>query len=74
MQPDIRLLAYVSAQGELYNRRKSSWQSNRVIADQLLMSGPTVERYTGNVFLQLRLQSRPQIAARAVENGLAGAT
>jgi DNA-binding CsgD family transcriptional regulator len=38
------------------------------------MSGPTVERYTGNSFLQLNLQSRPQIAVRAVENGLAGAT
>jgi DNA-binding CsgD family transcriptional regulator/tetratricopeptide (TPR) repeat protein len=45
--------------------------SNRAIADQLVLGERTVESYVGNILGKLNFSSRAQIAAWAVESGLA---
>jgi DNA-binding CsgD family transcriptional regulator len=45
--------------------------SNRAIADQLVLGERTVESYVGNILGKLNFTSRAQIAAWAVESGLA---
>jgi DNA-binding CsgD family transcriptional regulator/tetratricopeptide (TPR) repeat protein len=45
--------------------------SNRGIADQLILGERTVESYVGNILGKLNFTSRAQIAAWAVESGLA---
>jgi DNA-binding NarL/FixJ family response regulator len=45
--------------------------SNRAIADQLVLGERTVESYVGNILNKLSFSSRAQVAAWAVESGLA---
>jgi DNA-binding CsgD family transcriptional regulator len=45
-------------------------KSNREIADELVISEPTVERHIANIFSKLGFNSRTQIAVWAVEKGL----
>ncbi len=44
---------------------------NRAIAEALVISERTVERHVANIFAKLNFGSRTQIAAFAVESGLA---
>jgi non-specific serine/threonine protein kinase len=46
-------------------------KSNREIADQLVISERTVGNHVGNILSKLEFHSRTQIAAWAVEKGLA---
>ena len=45
-------------------------KSNRIIADELVVSERTVETHISNIFYKLKFSSRTQIAAWAVEKGL----
>jgi DNA-binding NarL/FixJ family response regulator len=45
--------------------------SNRAIAEQLVLGERTIESYVGNILSKLNFSSRAQIAAWAVESGLA---
>jgi ATP/maltotriose-dependent transcriptional regulator MalT len=45
-------------------------KSNREIADELVISGTTVERHIANIFSKLGFSSRTQIAVWAVKKGL----
>lgn len=46
--------------------------SNRQIAEELFIAGKTVENHVGRILVKLDLRSRTQLAAYAVEHGLAG--
>ena len=48
-------------------------KSNRAIADELIVGISTVEAHISHIFTKLGFSSRAQIAAWAVEKGLAKA-
>jgi non-specific serine/threonine protein kinase len=48
----------------------SQGKSNRVIAEELIVSERTVEGHVNNIFAKLGFRSRAQVAAWAVEKGL----
>jgi DNA-binding NarL/FixJ family response regulator len=52
--------------------RIAQGKSNRVIAQEMVVTDRTVEGYVGNILNKLVFSSRAQIAAWAVETGLAG--
>jgi DNA-binding CsgD family transcriptional regulator/pimeloyl-ACP methyl ester carboxylesterase len=49
-------------------------QTNREIAEQLVLATKTVENHVGRILVKLDLRSRTQLAAYAVEHGMAGKT
>jgi DNA-binding CsgD family transcriptional regulator/pimeloyl-ACP methyl ester carboxylesterase len=49
-------------------------RTNREIAEQLVLATKTVENHVGRILVKLDLRSRTQLAAYAIEHGLAGKT
>jgi DNA-binding NarL/FixJ family response regulator len=52
--------------------RIAQGKSNRVIAQEMVVTERTVEGYVSNILGKLDFNSRTQIAAWAVQKGLAG--